>query len=227
MDFREEVASQINLCIGLYNIESFVEAYIKDTPICENIICKNKGVIDKNRYVIELYKAAVGSDLAIDRITRTEYNECKAHYELKDNKYADWYTGFIGKICTKNRRWFGSYNSSCDEEITLFKKEMDSLIGTEFICEDYMEFTGGPKKSVIYVKPPAGKLSENYNICSSINSSSFWEHTRELSKKHIVFVHGTMCPVDFKEIICDNDSNEKLFIHESLSGIYTVNDYDF
>lgn len=183
----------IDLCCGGCNITEQIDA--------EKIIA-----IDKNKYVIALFKHLCSGGTIPEHCDRETFNDCKAN---KD-KYEDYLVGaysILGSFAGKG--FSGGYAPSSNER-HYYEERFRSLMkqisrlkwkNIEFIVDDL--FNLDVEGYVIYVDPPY-EGTQYYDAEYRINHNDFWEKMRELSKKNTVFISELKAPEDF-EVVWSQD----------------------
>lgn len=181
---------------------------------------------DKHKYLIDLLKGVQSGYELPEHISEEQYKYIREH---KDEDCV--LTGFVGFGCSFGGKWFGGYarnktntNYALQSKRSLLK-DMATLKGAEFTCQDYRDVEL-PPNCVIYADPPYENTTGYGN--EKFDSQEFWKYTREVSKEHLMFISEQTAPPDFVAIwerpftrtLDVNKQNqfkvtEKLFIHKS------------
>lgn len=198
----------------------------KLAPHFEKVICS-----DKQKYLIELYKAVQNGWIPPDELTEADYKYIK---DNPDENPA--LTAFAGFGCSFGGKWFGGYGrhgtkdkhalerSMCEESKRALLRDFAILKNVTFLNEDYRNIDI-PDGAVIYADPPyKGKMAA-YGLSETFDTNEFWNWVRETCKTHHVYVSELEAPDDFEPIWerqvlrqlanCNAEnfkSNEKLFI---------------
>jgi len=181
---------------------------------------------DKHKYLIDLLKGVQSGYELPEHISEEQYKYIREH---KDEDCV--LTGFVGFGCSFGGKWFGGYarnktntNYALQSKRSLMK-DMATLKGAEFTCQDYRDVEL-PPDCVIYADPPYNNTT-GYGR-EKFDSEKFWAYTRGVSKDHLMFISEQTAPADFVTIwerpftrtLDVNKQNqfkvtEKLFIHKS------------
>ena len=98
----------IQQCIDDNNITRYIEPFVGGANIIDKINCEHRIGLDKNKYLIALFRHLQQGGKLLDEVPRELYNKVRANY--KNGKYEDWFVGNIGFLASYNGRWFdGGY----------------------------------------------------------------------------------------------------------------------
>lgn len=182
----------------------YIEPFVGGGNTIQRINFHTKIGYDTDKYVIALLRYCRDNGESINPlITREEYNR------VKDNRddYPDWYVGLVGYLTTFGSKFFGGYglHKKGDEEsrvgyatIKNFKKEQDSLVGCNFICEDYRNIdTSLWKNCVIYCDPPY-RDTLKYKSSNNFDYDFYYNWCIQLSQNNTVLMSEYDMPKEFK-----------------------------
>lgn len=243
---QKYLAPQINKIIKEKGIKKYVEPFVGGANMIEAIECDTKIGIDNNKYLIALLREVAdnGLDRLPRKITREHYNEVRDAYNNNntDNKFEDYYIGYIGFMASYNGRFFdGGYSGHAIMEkgktkprdfirqtINNLEKQVDKIRDVIFIHGDYRDFSY--HNCLIYCDIPY-KDTKKYLTSQGFDYESFYEWVKETSKKNFVIVSEYWMPEEFTEV-WSKESNtnlmdtqggkrktkiEKLFIYDTRS----------
>lgn len=229
-----DIVSFINSYIVINNIDTYIEPFVGGCNIIDSVQCTNRIASDNNKYVIALFKYLQDNGELPESITSEQYSDCKAHYKAKDKYYPEWYIAAIGYLAGQNGKFFnkssGNHVYKEEQFADMYQEARSNIINqvkklsdVQFSVQDYRKIN--PYNSVIYCDPPYSGSKGIDSITKDFNYIEFWDIMREWSKNNIVLISEEKAPDDFCIIWEQGDSNEKLFIHESLNE--TITEYDF
>ena len=207
-------------------IQSYVDKGCKGClePFCgganmiDKINCNVKVACDNNRYLIALLKYIINN--AADLPKEVTYEQYKNVMDNKD-KYADWYVGFVGFLCSFGSKFFGGYargkNNNGEprnyalESYRNLNKQAPDLKNIIFKCCDFRQIKG-VKDFVIYADPPYRDTTK-YSI-GEFPYDEFYDWCKEMSRDNVVLISEYNMPDDFeciwsKETKVLIDSNRK------------------
>lgn len=203
----------------------YVEPFVGGANCIDKVGGRRLGAdIDEN--VICLLSAVRDGWEPPESLSEDEYKALKAEDSVSPKR------SFAGFLCSFGSKWFGGYARSSDGKSypaiarRSLKRQAPNLAGIEFIHSDYRDLCI-EDGSTVYCDPPYKGVT-GYSS-GKFDHDSFWEWTRETSKRCNVFVSEYEAPEDFVCVwerattsnIDSRGSNflrtEKLFLHESRS----------
>ena len=234
----------IQKCIMFSGYDHYIEPFVGGANIIEHIKCNTRVGADINKYLISLLRYAQLNEISDfpEDITYEEYCSVRDAFNIKSEKYEDWYVGCVGFLASFNGRFFdggfakphysdGQHREPYKEHLRNLMKQ--NLSGIEFICCDYKSFSN-ISNHVVYCDPPYAN-TKDYNGNKDFDSDEFWDFARKLSGSNIVLISEQTAPKDFMEIwsqdvkrqINTSDDkftvSEKLYVHEK--SFDSVNEY--
>lgn len=154
----------------------------------------NSVFCDKSVELISMYCFVASGGILPTSISREEYAEARA-----DDRA--WFRGFVGFGCSFAGKFFGGYAAGegrnyAAESARAIELDVSSLTrdGAVFLCDQYQNIRY-QDYSVVYMDPPYRGTTE-YAGAGRFDSDAFWEFTRDLSKRCIVFVSEYDAPSD-------------------------------
>ena len=232
----------IQECIDDNSLQAYIEPFVGGANIIDKIKCSERIGLDKNQYLIALFRHLQEGGKLLDEVPRELYNEVRANY--KNGKHEDWFVGNVGFLASYNGRWFdGGYANPVWEKTTKGlkyrdyyqegKRNLESQIAD---CKDIRfcvgcyeeEYSFGGQNYMIYCDPPY-QNSKQYANSVDFNYEIFWQFVRNWSKEHFVLISELQAPDDFDVVwkkpvsrsIKTTDKStavEKLFAYKQ--GIY-------
>lgn len=203
----------IQQCIDDNNITRYIEPFVGGANIIDKINCEHRIGLDKNKYLIALFRHLQQGGKLLDEVPRELYNEVRANY--KNGKYEDWFVGNIGFLASYNGRWFdGGYaqagyeKTKTGERFRDYYQEAKRNIETQIIsCKDIIFGVSCYKqikfsddcKDIVYCDPPYQNAKQFANGID-FDYEYFWELMREWSKNQYVLVSELQAPEDFEVI---------------------------
>ena len=145
--------------------DTFVDAFCGGCSVIENVPDTYRRIAnDKNRYLIEMWKALQAGTKFKEEIPRELYADARDCYHGKNGRYTDAAVGWIGFMASFNGRFFdGGYSGHnvvgkngkardyIREQIENTMRDVPLLKGVQFINYDYKELNDYiPAKSIIY-----------------------------------------------------------------------------
>lgn len=230
----DQLAPIIHETLFVNGITTYIEPFVGGANMIDKIQCTNRYGYDINKYLIALLKHVQAHESLPDEITVDQYADCRAHYNLNDSYYPDWYIGAVGFLASFNGRFYDggyarpSYDGDNYRDYYIESKnnllEQESrLQGIEFQAQDYKDLN--PHGTLIYADPPYNDKKGYSNV---FKESYFWDKVREWSKDNIVLISEERAPEDF-DILWEKEvsrtikaqdkskATEKLFIHHSIN----------
>ena len=227
------------------SLDNYIEPFVGGANIIDKVNIKNRYAYDKNRFLISLFKYLQNGGELPEDITREQYNDCRAHYQIDDGYYEDWYLAAVGFLAGFSGRFYdGGYAKDTGDRHYYFERknnlldQMRSLYNVVFETKSYEQIN--PHNSIIYCDPPYAGTKGYETITKEFNHKAFWEKMREWSKDNIVLISEESAPDDF-DIIWEKDvqrtisttatrdeykvTTEKLFIHKSLNDKTDSDDF--
>lgn len=141
--------------------------------------------------LIELWEALQGGWKPPKTVTKEMYQAAK------DGLITGADRAFIGFGCSFGGKWFGGYARSANRNYAenaynSLMKKLPGIKEASFRVQDY--FTFDISDATIYCDPPyAGHVQPGTR--SNFDHDMFWEHTKHLATKNIVFVSEVTAPV--------------------------------
>lgn len=172
-----------------------------------NFLTHIKGRIianDNNIYLIEMWKSLCNGVQFPKTIERGFYNDVRASYNNKDNRYGKDLIGWVGFMGSFNGRFFDGGYSGHDvngrdyirEQINNTLSQICELKGVEWFSKDYKDVRL-PSGSVIYCDIPY-KGTKQYSTSKYFDYDYFYSWCREMKEKgHKVFISEYDMPEDF------------------------------
>lgn len=177
---------------------AFIDACCGGCNIIDKISYHTRIAIDKNLYLIELYKYAVADGELPSSIEEYEWNERKINPDLEPK----WRTGLISILCSYNSKGFvgGFIHTSngrdyYNERLRNFQKQIPLLKNIYFLCKDIN--TLDVKNCLIYIDPPY-QGTTLYDFSKGFDYEAFWDTVRRLSKSNYVYVSEQVAPAILK-----------------------------
>ena len=152
--------------------------------------------IDKNPYLISLWKALQDGWIPPETVSEQEYIEVKNGKETPAHIKA-----FIGFGCSFGGKWFGGYGRDCGgrnyarEARNSLLRKVPFIKEVEFSCSDYRDLKFSD--CLIYCDPPYDGCAD-YTQTGKFNSGEFWEVARRWSANNTIIVSEYNAPQDFK-----------------------------
>ena len=222
-NIADEIVSIIHSYAIANNIDNYIEPFVGGANIIDKVNIKNKYAYDKNRFLIALFKHLQNGGELPEDISRDQYNDCRAHYQIDDGYYDDWYLAAVGFLAGYSGRFYdGGYAKNSDERYYYLERranlleQLPSLMGVTFNVSDYKLLE--PKNSIVYCDPPYAGTKGYYTVTKEFNHKEFWKTMRKWSTNNIVLISEERAPEDF-DIIWEKD------IKRSISTIITRADY--
>lgn len=193
--YAKYIVPILQKCINENKLSTFVDVCCGGCNIIKNIKCNNRIAIDKNPYLIALWKKLQEPHFEFPPFpSREDWDRCKNGFEERD-----WYTGYVQISASYLARGFsGGYNK--DEKkywgwVHTTQKDLPLIKDIKFVESDYsgmLHFSG----NCIYIDPPYAD-TKKYQIDPNFNYERFWQCVREASKDSYVFVSEQSAPEDF------------------------------
>lgn len=185
-------------CINENNIDTFIDCCCGGCNIIKNINCNNRIAIDKNKYLISLWKELQKPDFKFPLFpTREDWDRCKNGYETRN-----WYIGLVQIFTSYLARGFeGGYNKQEKQywgRVHTVEKDLPLIKDINFIEDDYSRILSF-NNCVIYVDPPYIN-TKTYSSDPHFDYDRFWNTIRKVSENNWVFVSEQCAPEDFKAI---------------------------
>lgn len=207
--------------------ESYIEPFVGGGNIIENISFKTKIGYDINKELIAFYNYIIngGTIPEPNSFDSVHYNEVKKSYKNKDNKYDDWYYGYMMFVPSYQGKMWGSFAKDSAREYQ--REHYESVISqipkikdVTFAAASYIDLK--PNNSVIYCDIPYRSSKKNY-YNENFNYDEFYDWAREYSKNNKIFISELTAPDDFEPVwrkdyknafssVKSIDTIEKLFV---------------
>lgn len=162
---------------------------------------------DINPYLIAFWKKIQQEWLPPQEISREHYSDVRDSFNKNDNRYEDFYKGYVGFNGSYGGRFFdGGYAGTVRTKIGTERNypreafqnvvtQIPRIKGIEFYCCNY-ELLPIPDNSIIYCDPPYAE-TKKYKT-EAFDTSRFWDWCREKTVQgHTVFVSEYNAPEDF------------------------------
>lgn len=212
MGSKSRIAKYIVPIIQKYinenDIAMYIEPFVGGANIIDKIKCNIRIGIDINPYLTALLKRVQNGESLYEEVSKELYDNVRASYNNKDNKYADWEYGNVGFLASYNGRFFdGGYAKSGYEKLKngkmryrdYYRESKDNILsqnlkGITFEQGDYkyLSYTN----CVIYCDPPY-ENQKQYANSINFDYEEFWNIARKWSVNNIVLVSELNAPDDF------------------------------
>lgn len=134
MGSKSRIAKYIVPIIQKYvnenDIAMYIEPFVGGANIIDKIKCDIRIGIDINPYLTALLKRVQNGESLYEEVSKELYDNVRASYNNKDNKYADWEYGNVGFLASYNGRFL---------MVDMLNRDMKSLkmarCDTEIIIE--------------------------------------------------------------------------------------------
>lgn len=195
--YSKYIVPIIQKAIDENKINTFIDCCCGGCNIIKNIKCKKRIAIDKDKYVIALWKKLQEKNFSFPPPpTRKDWDNAKKGLG------EDWYIGLVKVFCSYFARGFGggfdtkdrTYSGRCNT----CKKDLPLISDIDFIAADYSTLLNY-SNCVIYIDPPY-QNTKKYDVSKDFDYNDFWNTVREISKNNIVFVSEQTAPEDFETI---------------------------
>lgn len=203
--------------------DAYIEPFGGGGNVIENINFPLRYFYDVNKYLIAFYnKLKEGWKIPEpNSFNADHYNEVRKSWKNKDNKYPDWYYGYMMFVPSYNGKMWGSFAKDGNR---LYQKEhylsvinnFPKIENCIFESKDYTNIKC--KNAVIYCDPPYLDSKKNY-FDDNFNHNSFYDWCREMSKNNKIFISETQMPDDFKIIW---EKSYKRTLANQTKGIKTI-----
>lgn len=193
---------QKELDSGKYKV--FLDLFCGGLNISENIKFNNIICNDINYYLIEFYKAIQnGWEIPLpNSFTAEHYNEVRESFKKKDNKFPDYYYGYMMFVPSYNGKMWGSF---AKDGARLYQKEhYESVIKQKnfikqifFTNQSFDKFQ--PENALIYCDIPYKDSKKNY-YDKNFNYENFYNWCRKNCKTNKIYISETQMPEDFQVV---------------------------
>lgn len=193
--YAKYIVPILQKCIDEKKLTTFIDTCCGGCNIIKNIHCDRRIAIDKNPYLIALWKKLQEPNFEFPPFpNRDDWDRCKDGRESRN-----WYTGLVQIFTSYLARGFGGgYNKQENQywgRVHTVQKDLPLIKDIEFIEDDYSTILNY-ENCCIYVDPPyAG--TKKYQIDPNFNYEQFWETMRKISKINYVFISEQIAPDDF------------------------------
>lgn len=193
--YSKYIVPILNQCIKDNKITTFLDVCCGGANIVKNIKCDTRIAIDKNPYLIALWKELQDPNFKFPSFpTRDDWDRCKDGFETRD-----WYIGLVQIFTSYLARGFGGgYNQQEKQywgRVHTVQKDLPYIKDIDFRVDDFhkmLDFEG----ILIYVDPPY-EGTKQYDISKNFPYIDFWDTIRQASEKNWVFVSEQNSPNDF------------------------------
>lgn len=196
--------------------DTFIDLFCGSCSVIERVNPSFKRIAnDKNKFLIEMFKALVNGKIFPSFIPKEDYSTRRdlynlsknGHLILTDDDYAEigWY-GWMGSF---NGRFFsGGYSGHnvlsktgkerdyISEQIKNTLKSIPKLKNVTFVSESY-ENVSIPKGSIVYADIPY-KGTKQYETSKDFDYESFYDWCRAHKNDYQIFISEYSMPDDFK-----------------------------
>ena len=234
----KQIAKYINNIAFIEGISNYYEPFCGGCAVAEQVNIKNRYCSDANKYLIALLnkvKTGIGEYKYVDKDTWRD-----VRVNIGTGKYEDWYTGYVGFICSFRCNWFSGYSKDyTDKDLSFQLSGYNSLLREQELLKDIVFSTAEyddvviKNNSIVYCDAPyrdtLGYMTGEFDF------DKYYDWLKEVSKDNLVLISEYSMPHGFKEIdswvmsggihngIDDNNSSvERLFVVE---GGYLVDKY--
>lgn len=236
----KQIATHINNIGFLEGISNYYEPFCGGCAVAEQVNIENKYCSDANKYLIALLnkvKTGIGEYKYVDEDT---WRDVKAN--IGTDKYEDWYTAYVGFICSFRCNWFQGYaRDNTDKDYRFQLSGYNSLLREQKLLKDIIFNTAEydevviENNSIVYCDAPY--IGTSGYMIGKFDFNKYYDWLKEISKNNLVLISEYSMPHGFKEVdswIMDsgigngvgsktNDSSvERLFVVE---GGYLVDKY--
>lgn len=205
----------IQECIDDNNLQAYIEPFVGGANIIDKVKCCQRIGLDKNQYLIALFRHLQEGGKLLDEVPRELYTQVKSNY-LNDD-YEDWYVGNIGFLSSFNGKWFDggyaksgyakdskkglvyrNYYQECKRNI---EKQIRNLNDVLFEAKDYRQWQYNSFETplMIYCDPPYQNTTK-YSNSKNFNYDEFWNFMKSCSTRNYVLISEQNAPDDFIEI---------------------------
>lgn len=196
--YSKYIVPILNQCIDDNHLSTCVDVCCGGANIIKTIKCNNRIAIDKNPYLIALWKELQNPNFEFPSFpTREDWDRCKNGIESRD-----WYIGLVQIFTSYLARGFGGgYNKQERQywgRVHTVQKDLPYIQDIDFRNDDFqsmLNFEG----ALIYADPPY-EGTKQYDISKDFPYINFWETIRKASEKNWVFVSEQKAPNDFISI---------------------------
>lgn len=191
--------------------DTFVDAFCGGCSVIENVPDTYRRIAnDKNKYLIEMWKALQAGTKFKEEIPRKLYADARDCYHGKNGRYTDAAVGWIGFMASFNGRFFdGGYSGHnvvgknrkvrdyIRGQIENTMRDVPLIKGVEFYSGSYDELVI-PDKSIVYYDLPY-KATKKYDVSKNFDYESFYICCMEMARRgHKVFISEYQMPQEFR-----------------------------
>lgn len=233
----KQIAKYINNIAFIEGIENYYEPFCGGCAVAEQVNIKNRYCSDSNKYLIALLnkiKTGIGEYKYVDEDT---WMDVRAN--IGTDKYEDWYTGYVGFICSFRCNWFHGYaRDYIDKGYSFQLSGYNSLLREQKLLKDIVFSVAEyddvviENNSIVYCDAPY--IGTSGYMPGKFDFNKYYDWLKEISKNNLVLISEYSMPHGFKEVdrwIMNagigngrgiNTSVERLFVVE---GGYLVDKY--
>lgn len=178
--------------------QAYVEPFLGGANMIELVPGAHRIGSDKNRYLMEMWRALQRGWEPPTHVSSDEYAEIRQNKDKFDPQLV----GFVGFCCATFGRWFAGYAHHADINYARrshdrLLRQIQKLTDVELHCKDYKELEY-PTNSIIYCDPPYADKTQYEEVDFDIDE--FWAWAREMSRNHSVYVSSYDAPGDFAAV---------------------------
>jgi len=186
---KQKIAKYISKYINSTHTHTqYVEPFCGSCNVASKVNIENKILNDKNKYLIEMFKALQNGWIPPEVVTEEDYKNTKLNQDIEPH-----IAGFVGFACSFAGKFWGGYardnkggNYALRGKNSILKK-MKNLQNAKFMCKDFTELDF--KNCLIYCDPPYKNTTPYYKkILGEFPYNKFLEWINKQSKKNIVLV---------------------------------------
>ena len=205
--YAKYICPILQKCINDNQIDTFVDVCVGGANIIKNISALNRIGIDKNKYLIALWKELQSPNFTFPPFpSREDWDRCKNGEEERD-----WYVGLVQIFTSYLCRGFaGGYNKEEKQywgRVHTVQKDLSIIKNIVFRCDSF-EIMKKFNNTVMYCDIPYAN-TKRYDVDKHFDYDAFWECARIASKNNYVFVSEQSAPEDFCAI-WSLDTNRQL-----------------
>lgn len=194
----------------------FVDLFCGSCSVIQNVPSTYRRIAnDKNKYLIEMFKALNDGKQFPKTILKETYSFCRGIYNaerkrnaiITEENYAE--IGWVGWMASFNGRFFsGGYSGHkvaqkngktrdyITEQINNTLSQIPLLNGIEFNSGEYYAVVI-PKGSIVYCDIPY-KGTKQYETSNDFDYENFYQWCRENKDDYEIFISEYNMPLDFK-----------------------------
>lgn len=199
----KQIATYINNISLIEGIDNYYEPFCGGCAVAEQVNIKNRYCSDANKYLIALMnkiKTGIGEYKYVDEDT---WRDVKAN--IGTDKYEDWYTAYVGIICSFRGLWFQGHARDCvDKDYSIQISGHNSLLKEQELLKNIIFNTAEydnvviENNSIVYCDAPY--IGTNGYMTGKFDFSKYYDWLKEISKNNLVLVSEYIMPHGFKEV---------------------------